>query len=291
MLNANDRVIVDGVPVPIGPEIAAHFRTGDQLFGVNGFRLLHVPAKVNERVSDAVNRASGAFEALQVCHHDQVTAFFTSFAEALQDKTVLERIRDANAVDITHAHARGRSTTRLALSDGMLSAMIDALHLWSEVPDRPNASVDTVVHDGWTVEVVRAPLGVVAFVFEGRPNVFSDATGVLRTGNTCVFRIGSDALHTARAIMDYAVRPSLVQAGLPIDSIVLIDDESHASAWSLFAQRNVALAVARGSGSAVSDLGAVARQSGIPFSLHGTGGAWMVVCDDVAVADSADATV
>ena len=58
--------------------------------------------------------------------------------------------------------------------------------------------VDRVDHDGWSVEARRAPLGVVGFVFEGRPNVFADATGVLRTGNTVVMRIGSDALRHGR---------------------------------------------------------------------------------------------
>ncbi len=58
--------------------------------------------------------------------------------------------------------------------------------------------VDRIDHDSWSVEARRAPLGVVGFVFEGRPNVFADACGVVRTGNTVVFRIGSDALGTAR---------------------------------------------------------------------------------------------
>ena len=77
----------------------------------------------------------------------------------------------------------------------------------------------TIEHDGWRIEERRAPLGVVGFVFEGRPNVFADATGVLRTGNTVVFRIGSDALRTAAAIMSAAVRPALAEAGLPAGAV------------------------------------------------------------------------
>lgn len=163
----------------------------------------------------------------------------------------------------------------------MLSDMATALDLWASAEDRPNATTEMVDHGGWRIEVVRAPLGVVAFVFEGRPNVFSDATGVLRMGNTCVFRIGSDARATATAVMEYALRPSLVAAGLPSDAVLLLDEISHASAWSLFSQRGVSLAVARGSGAAVRDLGAVARQSGVPVSLHGTGGAWMMISPGV----------
>src|SRR5690606_21099107 len=98
----------------------------------------------------------------------------------------------------------GRSTTRLELTDRMRSDMVDSLRIW----ERTRMSVEPVErvdHAGWRVEIVRAGLGVVGFVFEGRPNVFADATGVLRSGNTVVFRIGSDALGTARAIMRHAV--------------------------------------------------------------------------------------
>jgi glutamate-5-semialdehyde dehydrogenase len=121
-----------------------------------------------------------------------------------------------------------------------------------------------------------APLGVVGFVFEGRPNVFADATGVLRTGNTAVLRIGSDALGTARAIVEHALQPALRASGLPDGSVVLVDSPARAAGWALFNDRRLALAIARGSGEAVAQLGAVARQAGVPVSLHGTGGGWMV---------------
>jgi glutamate-5-semialdehyde dehydrogenase len=126
------------------------------------------------------------------------------------------------------------------------------------------------------VELRRAPLGVVGFVFEGRPNVFADATGVLRSGNTVVFRIGSDALGTARAIVSEALAPALVEAGLPPGAVQLLDSAERSAGWALFSDHRLALAVARGSGEAVAQLGGVARQAGIPVSLHGTGGAWLV---------------
>ena len=105
------------------------------------------------------------------------------------------------------AASAGRSTTRLVLSEAMRRDMVAGLRTWrDEVPDRDRV-VDRVDHDGWSVELRRAPLGVVGFVFEGRPNVFADACGVVRSGNTVVFRIGSDALGTARAIVEHALRP------------------------------------------------------------------------------------
>jgi glutamate-5-semialdehyde dehydrogenase len=132
-----------------------------------------------------------------------------------------------------------------------------------------------VQHDGWVAELVGAELGVVGFVFEGRPNVVADATGVLRGGNTVVFRIGSDALETAKAMLELALTPALVEASLPPGAVALVESASHAAGWALFSDSRLSLAVARGSGPAVATLGSLARQAGVPVSLHGKGGAWI----------------
>jgi glutamate-5-semialdehyde dehydrogenase len=94
-----------------------------------------------------------------------------------------------------------------------------------------------------------------------------------------VFRIGSDALGTAKQLMALVVAPALQKSGLPIGAVVLIDSPEHAAGWALFSDARLSLAVARGSGEAVAQLGAIAQQSGVPVSLHGTGGAWMIVGD------------
>ena len=60
--------------------------------------------------------------------------------------------------------------------------MIEGLRGWASMPSRRGAVLDTVRHDGFRVDLVGAALGVVAFVFEGRPNVLADACGVLRGG-------------------------------------------------------------------------------------------------------------
>jgi glutamate-5-semialdehyde dehydrogenase len=70
--------------------------------------------------------------------------------------------------------------------------------------------------------------------------------------------------------------PALAEAGLPEGALCLIESADRAAGWALFSDRRVALAVARGSGAAVAQLGSVARQAGVAVSLHGTGGAWIV---------------
>jgi glutamate-5-semialdehyde dehydrogenase len=280
-----------GQPVPFGgdrvayvsAELAAAFKAGDRLLIADG-ALLHVPAAEHALVEAAVGRAAGAFAAMGEVSDDAITRFFHAFAARLADEGVWGKIADANARDVETARARGRSTTRLQVSETMRSDMVAGLRAWADAEASRGKVLERVDHAGWAVEQVVAPLGVVGFVFEGRPNVFADATGVIRTGNTVVFRIGSDALGTARTIVAEALEPALAEAGLPEGAAVLVDSAAHAAGWAMFADPRLSLAVARGSGPAVAQLGAIARQAGTPVSLHGTGGAWMVA-DEAADAD------
>ena len=262
-------------------ELAAAFRPGDRLIVVQSTGdLLHVPAAEWEVAGTAVTAARDAFHRLGSIGDDRVTAFYEAFAARLEDGASFDPIAAANEQDVRAARERGRSTTRLVLSEVMRAGMVEGLRIWATLPGGRGQVVESVAHEGWRVEQVRAGLGVVGFVFEGRPNVFADATGVLRSGNTVVFRIGSDALGTARAIVEHALDPALAEAGLPAGAVSLVDSPSRAAGWALFSHPALALAVARGSGAAVAQLGAVARQAGTPVSLHGTGGAWVVAADD-----------
>jgi glutamate-5-semialdehyde dehydrogenase len=272
-------------------DVADAFRPGDRVTVVDADgAVLHVPAATYDAVDAAVRRAREAFARLSRVPDSAVEHFYDRFAGRLSDPATWSAISDANQRDVEAARERGRSTTRLIADDHMRSRMIEALQLWRDMPSRRDAVVETVRHDGWHVDQVASGLGVIGFVFEGRPNVFADATGVLRSGNTTVMRIGRDALGTARAISEHALLPALREAGLPEGAVVLVDRPEHAAGWALFSNPLVSLAVARGSGSAVAQLGAVARQHGIPASLHGTGGAWIVV-DPTAPPESLELAV
>ncbi len=277
--------LTPGMPIVYGGDkvayvdeaLAARFAAGDRLLVIQETGdLLHVPAAVHAVAVEAVGRAHAAFAAMGAVTDDAITAFFEAFARRLEADETWAPIARANDEDVAQAQARGRSTTRLAASPRMRADMIAGLREWRDTPGGRERLIERIEHDGWTVEQVTAPLGVVGFVFEGRPNVFADAAGVIRTGNTVVFRIGSDALGTARAIERHALAPALVEAGLPAGAAALVDSAEHAAGWALFSDRRLSLAVARGSGKTVDQLGGIARQSGVPVSLHGTGGAWLV---------------
>jgi glutamate-5-semialdehyde dehydrogenase len=261
----------------VSETLAAQFQAGDRLLVVSETGdLLHVPAAEHAVAAQAVAQAWTAFGAMGQVADGQISRFFEEFAAHLEDDDTWALIAAANAADVQQAKARGRSTTRLAATETMRRDMIAGLRTWRDAPTRRGQIVERVVHDGWAVEQVADALGVVGFVFEGRPNVFADATGVLRGGNTVVFRIGADALGTARAIVAQALAPALAVAGLPPGAATLVDSAERAAGWAMFSDPRLALAVARGSGQAVAQLGSVARHAGIPVSLHGTGGAWIV---------------
>ena len=263
--------------VRVSAELAETFRSGDRLIVLQDTGdLLHVPQSDWEIAAAAIGTAAEAFEQMGVVTDDQISDFYSAFADRLEVDSAFEPIRVANDADVATMHEAGRSTTRLVLGESMRVDMIDGLRSWAQaLPDRDSV-VETTSHTGWRVELVKAGLGIVGFVFEGRPNVFADATGVLRSGNTVVFRIGSAALGTARAIVRSALKPALAASGLPAGAVTLVDAPSRAAGWAMFADPRLSLAVARGSGAAVGQLGGVARQAGTPVSLHGTGGAWIV---------------
>jgi len=278
VLRTGDRVLVGGALITVDQDFAESLEAGDTVIGLaRNSLLLRIPATVEKLAANAVTQCVDAFSQLGVVGDSAITDFYKIASELLADDSVFGEIRAANDDDVQDATARKRSTTRLVLSDAMRQDMVDAFRLWQNMALDQQQLVSKVEHDGWTVEQWRAPLGVVGFVFEGRPNVFADATGVLRSGNTVVFRIGSDALRTARALMALVIQPALVAAGLPLGCVVLVDSPEHAAGWALFNDERLSLAVARGSGEAVSQLGAIAQQVGTAVSLHGTGGAWMIV--------------
>jgi glutamate-5-semialdehyde dehydrogenase len=264
--------------------IAERFEAGDRLIvDEKSGELLHIPAAAAAAAAAAVGRAAEAFTAMEGVGDEAISRFFADFAARLDDVETWAAIAAANQEDLASAATRGRSTTRLALSGAMRAQMIEGLRTWRDAEPSRGRLIERVDHRGWSVEQVTAALGVVGFVFEGRPNVVADAAGVLRGGNTAVLRIGGDALRTARAVIDRALAPALASAGLPPAAVALIDNAEHAAAWALFSDRRLGLAIARGSGTAVAQLGAIARQAGIPVSLHGTGGAWLVADESARV--------
>jgi glutamate-5-semialdehyde dehydrogenase len=244
-----------GTPVLVGTRVLPlpALRPGDRVLAVGRVEsLVVISAAAHAAAVDAVRDAEAAFVALGSCGADQVDAFFLGFAARLADASVWAAVSAANQEDVQSAESRGRGTSRLRVSEKMRAAMIDGLRGWAKTPSRVGAVLERRRGDDFVIERRAAPLGVVVFVFEGRPNVFADGAGVVRNGNAAVMRIGGDALGTALAIEEHALHPALREAGLPLGAVRLLRSKDHAAGQALFTLPSVRLAVARGSGSTVA---------------------------------------
>ncbi|RAP26921.1 glutamate-5-semialdehyde dehydrogenase [Candidatus Marinamargulisbacteria bacterium SCGC AG-333-B06] len=240
---------------------------------------IHIPKFAIDLVQKEILAAQQGFYELAAASDEQLNTFFETFSKNLANNSIWENIQSINNIDVEKAKQNKKSTTRLEANDKCRNAMIEGLQQFQNQPIKRLSTLKNISHETWTVELVKNPLGIIGFVFEGRPNVIADATGVLKSGNTVVFRVGQDALKTAKAIMDLALYPALDQANISRNCIRLLDHPARATAWALFANKTLNLAVARGSGHATRILGNIAHQHGVPVSLHGTGGAWMMTTE------------
>src|SRR5260221_8142120 len=143
-------------------------------------------------------------------------------------------IRAANDADLEAAHASGMDAgplDRLRLTDARLESMANGLRTVAALPDPVGE-----VLDGWRrpngLEIVqtRVPLGVVAIIYENRPNVTSDAAGLcVKAGNAALLRGSSSALRSNVAVT-LVLRDALVKHGLPEDAVILVEDTSYEAA-------------------------------------------------------------
>ena len=153
-------------------------------------------------------------------------------ADLLEART--EAVLEANEGDVRRAEKLQTSATvvdRLRLTAARVAAMAAGLRKVADLPDPIGQVVDGWVRpNGLSIRQVRVPLGVVAIIYENRPNVTSDAAGLcLKSGNTAFLRGSSGALGSNQAIASI-LRDGYQKVGLPADALVLVEDVSHESA-------------------------------------------------------------
>ncbi len=257
--------------------LAQEFQSGDHLLFIKDTtQPIIIPKFAINLVAEKIKLSQEAFYQLAQVSDEQLNIFYDTFSQNLANDTIWKTIQKVNNQDVETAKQKGRSTTRLIASDKTRNNMIEGLLEYKNQPIQRIETLKNKQHDGWSIDLKKSPLGIVGFVFEGRPNVIADATGVLKSGNTAIFRVGQDARQTANAILEHALYPALDTANIPRNVIQILNRSERSTAWALFSNPNLNLAVARGSGPAVNMLGNIAQQAGVAVSLHGTGGAWMV---------------
>ena len=212
-----------------------------------------------------------------------------------QRTTALEAIATAIREDAEQIEAENQTDLTAAEQNGLSPAMLDRLRLDGPRIEKVARTVDKIavqpdpvgrIIDGWVlpdgmrIEKRRVPLGVVAVIFESRPNVTSDAAALcVRSGNACILRGGKEAIHSSLAL-GRAVTRGLEQAGLPRHAVQVIDTTDRALVPLLLSQdKYIDLVIPRGGESLIR---AVVEQSKIPVIKHYTGNCHVYVdarCD------------
>ena len=197
---------------------------------------------------EIMQAAKRACPVLTVTSEEQKNAALHAMADQLVAQQA--EILAANQLDLEQAKGTISDVMldRLALSESRIAGMADGLRQVANLPD-PVGKVRSRVErpNGLVIEKTAVPLGVIAIIYESRPNVTSDAAALaLKSGNACVLRGGKEAYRSANAITN-ALRAGLAQAGLNEDLIQLVNDTTRASANELMtATEYIDLLIPRG---------------------------------------------
>jgi glutamate-5-semialdehyde dehydrogenase len=198
-------------------------------------------------------------------------------ADLLDDEVA--PLLEANRADLEQAEAAGMpdaARDRLRLSEERVRAMAEGLRTVAALPDPVGEVVEGWVRpNGLRVTRVRVPLGVVGVIYENRPNVTSDAAGLcLKSGNAAFLRGSSSALRSNQAVVAL-LRRAAVKAGLPEDSVALVEDTSHETAIAFMQLRGrIDCLIPRGGPALIASL---IEHATVPYVLDGDGNCHLYV--------------
>ena len=222
-------------------------------------------------VNDLCTRARPAARSVAVLPDQDRQRALRAAADALQ--AAEPAIVAANALDLEQARKDGLSSAmidRLRLDGGRLAAVVADLRQVADLPDPVGRVLETrTIAKGVGCEKVAVPIGVVACIFESRPNVTVDVAGLcLRAGNACILRGGKEAVHSNRALAA-AFRQGLAAVGVTPDAVQLVQDQDRALIPALLAREDaIDIVIPRGGEGLIR---AVVQCSRVPVIKHDKG--------------------
>ena len=201
---------------------------------------------------------------------EQKNAALNAMADALTENE--SEILAANALDLEAAKGTVSDVMldRLLLTPARIAGMAKGIRDVVQLPDPVGLLLDEHIReDGLKIQKVSVPMGVIAIIYESRPNVTSDAAALaLKSGNVCILRGGKEAFRSANAIVD-ALKEGLRAAGVTEDAVHLVQDISRASATALMtANGYIDLLIPRGGAGLIN---ACVQNATVPCIATGTG--------------------
>lgn len=216
-------------------------------------------------------RAKKAESVLMTASTEKKNSALFSIAQALKENA--GAILEANAIDIENAKKAGMKSAlidRLSLDEKRVFSVASGVKEVALLDDPVGKILSgTMRPNGLVIEKVSVPLGVIAVIFEARPNVTADAAALcLKSGNSVILRGGKEAFHSNKAIADI-MRAAVEKAGLPKDCIQLVEDTSRESANELMKMNGyVDVLIPRGGAGLIK---ACVQNSTVPVIETGTG--------------------
>lgn len=215
-------------------------------------------------------RARDTVSLMRTLTDEKINNALLSMADSLVES--VENILRENARDIALAEGKISPVMidRLRLTEARITDMANGIREISRLPS-PLGRVlrETERPNGLRIEKVSVPIGVIAIIYESRPNVTSDAAALsIKSGNVCILRGGKEAYNSAKAIVD-ALRLGLSRVGMPEDAVQLIEDTTRDSATELMRAKGfVDLLIPRGGRGLIS---ACVENATVPCLETGTG--------------------
>ena len=214
--------------------------------------------------------AKAAKFALTALTTDQKNAALEAMAQALLDNQ--DAILAANATDMDNARGKVAQVMldRLLLTADRIAGMAKGIREVAALPDPVGHLLERHTRaDGLQIDKISVPMGVIAIIYESRPNVTSDAAALaLKAGSVCILRGGKEAFASANAIVQ-ALKKGLVSVGITPDAVNLVQDTSRASATALMtANGYVDLLIPRGGAGLIN---ACVQNATVPCIATGTG--------------------
>lgn len=232
---------------------------------------------------ESAKQAAGAIAALST---QQKNDALLNMADRLVAAT--DTILAANAEDLAEAADNGINEVmadRLRLTPDRIRGMADGLRALAALPDPIGQVERTTTHaNGMSISKVRAPLGVIAIIYESRPNVTSDAAGIaFKSGSACILRGGKESYRSSKAIVD-ELKAALQECSIPDTAVGLVSDLTHASADELMTATGlVDLLVPRGGSGLISRC---VQNAKVPCIETGTGICHIYVDDSANVEEA-----
>ena len=219
---------------------------------------------------DILKRTKSAWPSICNAAAEDKNRILSAMADSLQAECDAILRCNAEDMDAARGHISDVMLDRLYLDRGRIDAMADGIRATVALPDHTGRILAQIDHpNGMKIYKKQVPLGLVAIIYESRPNVTSDAAALaIKSGNVCMLRSGKEAFHTAKAIVA-ALKQGIASVGGDPDIVNIVEDTSHQSATEIMQAKGlVDLLIPRGGAGLIR---ACVENAKVPCIQTGTG--------------------